>query len=49
MNNSENTYKIMLEKSLYRITDEINLLEEQKDGLFSIVKQTEKKIERLRR
>ena len=48
MNNSENTYKIMLEKSLYRITDEINLLEEQKDGLFSIVKQTEKKIERLR-
>ena len=38
----------MLEKALYRITDEINLLEEQKDGLFSIVKQTEKKIERLR-
>lgn len=48
INNSETQYRYLLENSLNKVTEEIALLELQKDTFLGIVKQNEKRIEKLR-
>ena len=48
INNSETQYRYLLETSLNKVTEEIALLELQKDTFLGIVKQNEKRIEKLR-
>lgn len=48
INNSEIQYRYLLETSLNKVTEEIALLELQKDTFLGIVKQNEKRIEKLR-
>lgn len=48
MNNSENTYREILQKSINRINDEIILLEIQNNKLINIVGSSEKRIEQLK-
>ena len=48
INNSEAQYRYLLENSLNKVTEEIALLELQKDTFLGIVKQNEKRIEKLR-
>lgn len=48
INNSEAQYRYLLENSLNKVTEEIALLELQKDTFLGIIKQNEKRIEKLR-
>ena len=48
INNSEAQYRKLLEGILNRVTEEIALLELQKDTFLGIIKQNEKRIEKLR-
>ena len=48
INNSEVQYRYLLENSLNKVTEEIALLELQKDTFLGIIKQNEKRIEKLR-
>ena len=48
INNSETQYRYLLETSLNKVTEEIALLELQKDTFLGIIKQNEKRIEKLR-
>ena len=48
INNSETQYRYLLENSLNKVTEEIALLELQKDTFLGIIKQNEKRIEKLR-